>query len=334
VIVYESAPAHVRAGEDLVAGRRVAARLLPYGAGPFRETRFDPVSRRLVPGRVDAVIAAGPADARSWSDGLSRVPAGPVLVGPGCDAEPVRGSFRAAAEAALAAGRPVYLLDPDPAGVPEDAGGSAVAICAWRPASAGRGAGGFPALAGAREAGLTAAAVFPLVPDWTAEREAWAELLDAAAEAGAAAAVAVLPDLSGEARRAMVDARTAADPSRADAYFEAIHHGDWSVRLADSLASVRAAAASRGFSAMPPRPRGRRQPGASWAAASRLEAVAELQRGGEHEASLLHAAVRWIDESPRDLGAIAREGNFRRIFPWRGAVADEAEAALLEEAAP
>jgi hypothetical protein len=47
---------------------------------------------------------------------------------------------------------------------------------------------------------------------------------------------------------------------------------------------------------------------------------------------LLIAAARWIDESGRDLGAIAREGNFRRIFPWDGEVAEESEAALLASA--
>jgi hypothetical protein len=38
--------------------------------------------------------------------------------------------------------------------------------------------------------------------------------------------------------------------------------------------------------------------------------------------------VRWIDESRRDLSAVAREGNFRRIFPFSGEVAAEAESAL------
>jgi hypothetical protein len=80
---------------------------------------------------------------------------------------------------------------------------------------------------------------------------------------------------------------------------------------------------------MPPRPAGR-QPRANAAAAARLEEAAELAPAGEHRDSLLLAAVRWIDESGRDLGAIAREGNFRRIFPWGGAVADASEAALLE----
>jgi hypothetical protein len=39
--------------------------------------------------------------------------------------------------------------------------------------------------------------------------------------------------------------------------------------------------------------------------------------------------VRWIDESGRNLAAVASEGNFRRVFPFDGEVAEEAEAALL-----
>lgn len=336
MIVYEPGTPQVRTGEELVAGRRVAGRLLPYGAGPFRGTRFDPLARRLVLGRPDATIACGPHDHRAWADALSRIPAGPVLVGPGCEAEPVRGSMRAAAEAALDGGRAVYLLDADRAGIPEGAADAAVALCTWRPGRSDR-AGGFPALAAAADAGLAAAAVLPLIPAWTVEPAVWRELVETAVASGAAAVVPVLPDLGGESRRAIVDARAGDDSPAAttddDGFFGEIHHRDWTRRLDEAVDGARFLAASLGAAAMPPRPRGRRQPLASWTAASRLEALAELERGGEHEASLLHAAVRWIDESARDLGAIAREGNFRRIFPWRGAVADEAEAALLEEAA-
>jgi hypothetical protein len=332
MLTVEPGPAQVRAGEELVAGRRVAGRLLPYGPGPFRQTRFDPVGRRLVPGRADATIASGPPEPGPWSDALSRVPAGPVVVGPGCGVEPVRGSMRGAALAALESGRPVYLLDPDRACIPDGAADAAVALCPWRPEGVGE-RGAFPSLAAAADAGITAAAVLPLIPAWTAGPDAWRELVEAAIASGAAAVVPVLPDLGGESRRAIVEARARVDEGEgADAFFEAIHHGDWSARLAEALENARALAASRGVSTISPRPRGRRQARASWTAASRLEELAELERRGEHEASLLHAAVRWIDESGRDLGAIAREGNFRRIFPWRGAVADEAEAALLEEA--
>jgi hypothetical protein len=327
MIVFEPGPAQVRAGEELVAGRRIAGRLLPYGASPLREPRFDPIARRIVPGRPDAAVACGPADSRAWSEALARLPAGPVLVGPGSPAEALRGSLAAAAEAASAAGRAVYLLDP---GLPGGAlPGDAAALCAWRPGPA---AGGFPGLREAASAGLGAAAVFPLIPGWTAESDAIRRLAEAARDGGAAAFVALIPELSGDARRAIVDARSEAEPDASDRFFETIHHGDWTARLAGALAEARREAAARGMAAMAPRPAGR-QPRANAAAAARLEEVAELAPAGEHRDTLLLAAVRWIDESGRDLGAIAREGNFRRIFPWAGEVADASEEALLAEVA-
>jgi hypothetical protein len=338
VLIYEPGPPQVRAGEELVAGRRIAGRLLPYGASPLHVPRFDPVARRFVIGRREATVACAPPHPRAWGDGLAKLPPGPVLVGPGSPAEPVRGSLAAAAEAAADAGRAVYLLDPD--GEHRDAANSlarpagatslaclagATVLCAWRPGPDG---GGFPGLREAARSGAPAAAVFPLIPEWTAGPHAIRRLADAARDAGAAAFVGLVPDLSGEARRAIVEARAAVDPAGADGFFEAIHHGDWTERLAAALADSRVQASGRAMAAMPPRPAGR-QPRANAAAAARLEETAELSPSGEHRDALLLAAARWIDESVRDLGAIAREGNFRRIFPWSGAVADESEAALL-----
>jgi hypothetical protein len=327
MILYEPGPPQVRSGEELVAGRRIAGRLLPYGPGPFREARFDPVSRRLAPGRPDAPVPCAPPDPRAWRDALAKLSPGPVLVGPGSPGEAARGSLAAAAEAAAQAGRAVYLLDPhlDAAALCGLEG--ATVLCAWRPGPHGV-AGAFPGLAEAAASGRGAVAVFPLIPEWTADRDSVRRLADAARDAGASAFVALVPDLSGEGRRALVDARSAADPSAGDGFFEAIHHGDWTERLAAALEDARAQAAARGMAAMPPRPAGR-QPASNAAAAARLEEAAELSPSGEHRDSLLLAAARWIDESGRDLGAIAREGNFRRIFPWSGAVAEESEAALL-----
>ena len=62
--------------------------------------------------------------------------------------------------------------------------------------------------------------------------------------------------------------------------------------------------------------------------AARLEERAELEDPGEHRGALLYAAVRWIDEFPRDLSAVEREGNFRKVFPFGGDVGEWAEAAL------
>lgn len=330
MLTFEPGAPQVRAGEELVAGRRIAGRLMPYGASPLRGPRFDPVARRIVPGRPDASVACAAPDPRAWREGLGKLPAGPVLVGPGSPAEALRGSLSAAAEAAAEAGRAVYLLDPHlgEAALARLAGAGATALCAWRPGPDG---GGFPGLREAAAAGARAAAVFPLVPVWTADADSIRRLADAAREAGAAAFVALVPDLSGEARRALVDARSAVAGDGADGFFEAIHHGDWTERLSASLDDARAQAAARRMSAMPARPSGR-EPASNAAAAARLEETAELSPAGEHRDSLLIAAARWIDESGRDLGAIAREGNFRRIFPWDGEVAEESEAALLASA--
>jgi hypothetical protein len=43
---------------------------------------------------------------------------------------------------------------------------------------------------------------------------------------------------------------------------------------------------------------------------------------------MLHAAVRWIDESGRDLAPVLAEGNLRKVFPFGEALASEVEAAI------
>ncbi len=258
---------------------------------------------------------------------FSRVPAGPVLVGPCSPVESVRGAYRAAATAAVAAGRAVYLLDPEPEGVPESSGREVVVLCSWRP---GRAEAAFPGLAAAREAGLAAAALFPLLPGWTGEAGEIEALAVSAKVAGAASLTGVAPAMDGEGRRAIVEARAAADPSSADGFFDLVHHGDWGGRMAERLAEVRASAVRHGLAALPPRPFGRGERPGNAAAAARLEEAADRLEEDEHRSALLYAGVRWIDDSARDLAAISREGNFRRIFPFTGEVAGEAEAALRE----
>jgi hypothetical protein len=83
---------------------------------------------------------------------------------------------------------------------------------------------------------------------------------------------------------------------------------------------------------MPPRPIGPGEPPANSAAAARLEERAIELDGDEHRSAMLHAAIRWIDESGRDLAPVVREGNFGKVFPF-GALAAEAEAAFHEERA-
>ncbi len=329
MIVYESAVAPMaRAGEALVAGRRVAGRLFPYGADAGAAAlRFDPVDQRFIFRKPDAPISAGPSDAGSWSEALARLPSGPVLIGPCSPAEAVRGSFRAAADAAGASGRPVYLLDPEPVGIPAGASGEVVALCSWRP---GRAEAAFPGLAPARSAGLACAAVFPLLPGWTAEPEFLDALMVAAKKGGARSVTALVPAADGEGRRGIVQARLDVEPSAGDGFFELVHHGDWFSRMGERIAQARAAAARHGLADLPPRPGGRRGRAGNSAAAARLEEVAVRLESDEHRAALLYAAVRWIDDSRRDLSAVAREGNFRKVFPFGPEIAGEAEAALRE----
>jgi len=327
MIVLETAagPA-VRVAEGEIAGRRIAGRLLPYGADAgSRSVRFDPVERRFALARRESVVAVGPAGPEPWGQATLKIPVGPVLVGPCANAEDVRGAFLAAAEGAIASGRGVYLLDPEPAGLPGGAGRSAVVLCSWRP---GRPEAAFPGLDAARAAGLRSAALFPLLPGWTGEAEALEALARAAVAGGATSLTAVVPSADGEGRRAIVEARAQVDPEAAERFFEFIHHADWATRLADRLAEVRAVAAKHGLACLPPRPVGLREPAGNAAAAARLEEAAELSALDEHRAARLLAAVRWIDECGRDLAAVAREGNFRKVFPFEGEIVEAAEAAL------
>jgi hypothetical protein len=100
--------------------------------------------------------------------------------------------------------------------------------------------------------------------------------------------------------------------------------------MGERIARARAAATAVGLRTMPPRPAG----GAEWAgnaaAAARLEEIAESVEADEPRAALLYAAVRWIDASGRDLAAVERDGNFRKIFPFAGEAANAAEGALRE----
>jgi hypothetical protein len=329
MIVYEAASSPAaRVGEALLAGRRIAARIAPYG---FEATavRFDPVERRFLLPRDEPASRPGPWRTGEWREALSRIPSGPVLIGPFGAAEAVWGSGRAAAEAALDAGRPAYLLDPPVEVVPSSAGRALVLLCSWRP---GRPSAAFPDLDRLSATGCSCAALVPLIPGWTAEEDTFAALAERAAAAGAASLTGLVPAGDGEGRRAMVEARSRYVPEDADRFFEVIHHGDWPDRVARSLAAARRAASDRGLAVLPPRPGSRGVPEGNRSAAARLEERAELDDPGEHRAALLHAAVRWIDESHRDLAAVRREGNFRKVFPFDGETREWAENALSEAA--
>ncbi len=329
MIVYEAAAsAAVRVGEALLAGRRIAVRVAPYG---FETTtvRFDPVERRFLLPRDEPLPRPGPWRTVEWREALSRIPSGPVLIGPFAAAEPIWGSGRAAAEAALEAGRPAYLLDPPVEAVPPGAGRAVVVLCSWRP---GRTSAAFPDLDRLQATGSPCSALVPLVPGWTAEEGPIAEIAGRAAREGAVSLTGLVPAADGEGRRAIVEARSRYAPEEADRFFEVIHHGDWPDRVARSVAAARKTASDRGLAVLPPRPGSRGIPEGNRSAAARLEERAELSDPGEHRAALLHAAVRWIDESRRDLAAVRREGNFRKVFPFDGETREWVENALAESA--
>lgn len=323
MIVYEEGPPQVRAGELEIAGRRVAGHAIPYvpAAAP-PDFRFDPLSRRFAARLTEGRVLAGPPDPDAWRAALTRLPGGPLLVGPSCAVEEIRASYRACADAVRTAGRGAYLLDPDPACLPEAAGEGFVALFAVARDEA------FGPVREAVRRGFAAAILLPLVPGWTAEPEFLSGMVGRAVDAGARSLSGVIPESDGESRRRIVDARAEQDPSSADAFFDRVHHGDWTQSVARAADRLAEEAARAGLLPLPPRPVGSADPRANAAAAARLEERALRVAGDEHRFALLHAAARWIDESGRDLEPILREGNFRKIFPFGSEVARVAEEAL------
>jgi len=323
IVFTEAAGAAVRSGEIHLGGRRAAARAIPYAGDAAPPLfRFDPIERRFVALREEAAVAAGPADAEAWREALSDAPGGPVAVGPCSPSEPVYGAYRAAAEGALSAGRGVYLIDPDAGALPEGADGAAVAVVSWRPGPMP------PSLAAAAATGMAAGLALPAIPGWTSEEAVLEPLLSEAVRAGARFVCVLSPAWDGPARRAAVDARACVDPGSAESFFERIHHTGSDAVIASAVASVRAACASRGLPALAPRARGRGEPPANARAAALLEERALAAEADEHRAAMLHAAVRWIDESGRDLAPLHLEGNLRKVFPFGAALAAEVEAAI------
>lgn len=321
MILYEAGPPLLRPGELDIAGRRAAARLVPYSneAGP-PAFRFDPAERRFVPRPPRGRVVAGPPEAEAWRPLLARVPGGPLLIGPGSPAEEVWGSYRAAAEAVLGAGRGAYLLDPPPAGLPSRARGGCVALFGWHPDLEQS-----EAVAAAVRGGIPSGLLLPVIPGWTGEEDFLESLAEWSAAAGLLFLAPVIPRQDGEARRSLVEARGGGDD-----FFESIHHTDWDMTLPPLLDAARRIGRRRGLALLPPRPTGAAEPPGNGPAAARLEERAEAAGDDEHRASLLRAAARWIDESGRDLAAILAEGNFRKVFPFAPEISNEAEAAFAE----
>lgn len=330
MIVFEESPTpSVRAGEFEVASRRVAARAFPYaGEVGGSRFRFDPVERRFFPRLSDGTVLAGPHEPQAWRTALLRGPAGPVLVGPGSPGEEVRGAYLAASEGARQSGRAVYLLDPDPAGLPDPPGAPFTALFVWFPGAADARA----AFDEARARGISAGWLFPLVSGWTATPGIEDEAVRRAADSDASFLAAVPLADDGHARRIALEAAASASPGAVEALFEGVHHGGSSEGMLRAQDRLREACAREGLAAFPPRPVGTREPVANAAAARRLEEKAQMAFPDEHRAALLHAAARWVDESARDLGPIAREGNLPRVFPFGADLARETEEALLGRA--
>ena len=330
MIVYEPAPAPAaRVGEAIVAGRRLAVRLFPYGADAGAAAmRFDPGRS---PVRVPQAGCARRGRARQRLDlgrgsraGALRTRPDRALRSGGGGAGRVSGRGGGGGGVGPA-GLPARSASPT--GFPRKPRGPR-----WRSA---RGAPGaprrrFPASLPRSAAGLSCGAVFPLLPGWTAEPDFLEALMAAAKAGGAASVTALVPAADGEGRRGIVEARLGVEPSEGEGFFDLVHHGDWFSRIGDRLAEARAAAARHGLAALPPRPGGGRGRSGNASAAARLEELADRLEADEHRAALLYAAVRWIDDSRRDLAAVAREGNFRKVFPFGPDIAGEAEAALRE----
>jgi len=323
MIVYEQGNPIVWAGESEIGGRRIAARVVPYegqiGPSGFR---FDPIPPNVLVREAAETVAAGPSDAEPWRAAILRSPAGPVLVGPGGPAEPVRGAFAAAAEGARSAGRAVYLLDPAPESLPNPPDDPFVAIFCGLPEAS------LWSRIEESASHVRCGLVLPILPGWTAEPDRLRESVDRAVRAGACFVTGLLLPDDGETRRRVVAVRGLVEPGSEEAYFDRVHHGDWSgesVRAADRLdAETR----RRGLAVRPPRPSGEGEPAGNAAASARLEELADAEEANEHRAALLRAAVRWLDERSRDLTPVVAEGNFRKIFPFGSDIAPEVERAL------
>ena len=317
----------VRAGESEIAGRRIAGRAIPCGdeAGALA-FRFDPVDRAVRRRSEAPSVAAGPEDPEAWRPLFARIPPGPVLVGPAFPGERARGAFAAAAEAAVAAGRGVYLLDPDPSGLPDAPAHAVVALFCGIPGPA------LLAALAAAAARVAAGVLLPVLPGWTAEAGFQDAAIAACRRAGARFVGGFPLPATGEVRRLVVAARTELEPGSEEEYFDRVHHGDWEGASAAGVSRLERQAGRAGLAPRPPRPRGPFAPAANAAAAARLEELAEAEDRDEHRAALLRAAVRWLDELHRDLRPIVAEGNFRKVFPFGADIAPEVERALTAAA--
>ena len=341
MIVYEAAGARrcapaspsspdggSRAGCLPTAPRRRGA---PFGSIRV-ERRF--VFRRP---RADASRSARP-DPRPGARRSSRVPAGPVLVGPSRRRGDVRGACRAAAaEAALGRGGRSILLDPEPAALPPGARrGRGRRRCA--PGGPGGPRAAFPALAAARAAGFACGRPLPVCSRAGRPRPSASRRSPRRRRGAARSSRAPLVARGGRRRRAARSSRPAprVEPEAADDFFES----DPPRRLAGAARRTcsprfrEAAAPPRPAVAAAPSRRAAESRRGNAAAAARLEERARAVGGRRAPAALLHAAVavdRRVGPGPRARRARGQlpEGLSVRRRDRRG----EAAAALLASSA-
>jgi hypothetical protein len=304
MIVYGGPAAAVaRRGEfHPFPGARSRCRAIPYPG--FEAESGDPWKGTF--GRAaDVETGVGPADAGAWLDAIARAAPGKVLVGTVAPAEEVYGAAAMAVAAAREAGRSVILVETVESRTDAAGGPDLARVVLWEARL-----DFWTRFARRREPGGVAVAV---IPGWTGTLEF---LERTAASARAAGARFLAPfELGGDgpSRAAIHSAYAALEPRDADAFFDAIHHRDWSRGTRESVGHLRRAAADAGLPARVPAIAG----AAEFSGNARLIEAIEIaaETAGEPRASDLLAAARRLEDLGRDVEEIARDGNLRLLFP-------------------
>ena len=315
IVHEEGAPAVVRRGEfHPFPGARARVRAIPYPG--FDPPGGDPWRGAYRRGG-DATAAAGPGSPEPWLDALGHAPPGKILVGPVAPADSVYGSAAAAVAAIRRLGRAALLIET--ADRPEDgvsAGPDLARVVVWDGAMAERDFWRSFAR-GAAPAGVAV----PWIPGWTGEA-AFLDAFFSGARAAGAAFAAGFPLAGDGPSRAAIHADYARwRPSDADAFFDAIHHRDWQAGTREARRRFAAAAERSGVPARVPLLVGAAEFEANARLAGAFESAAEEEE--EPRASALRAAARRVEDFPRDVAGLEREGNLRILW-----APDSAEARI------
>jgi hypothetical protein len=305
MILFSTGPAAVRRGEFApFPGVRSRIRMVPYAGLDL--SGADPWKGGYRRAAEEIEVAAGPDSAESWEETLFAVPPGSVLIGPIAACEKVYGAGAAAIEAARHSGRGSVVVDSfcDARDLP--GGPDVVFLAVWR---AGEEARLWDRLE-ARGEGKAGVAL-PLIPGWTAEPEFLRSFLARVRAARLDFAAPFEIALDGYSRSAIHADFSSRFPERSDAYFDELHHRDWSDELARARLGFAEEARAAGVPARVPLPRGRRDFEANLRAREALDA--EADRSSEPEASVLRSAARRIEDFGRDLAELARQGNSRLL---------------------